>query len=642
MCGFAGFLDSTPTDSRERAARLSRMARAISHRGPDEERLYYDCFVGLAFRRLSIIDLEGGSQPLWNEDRTVVAVVNGEIYNHVDLRRALSGRHRFATHSDAEVVLHLYEDHGDQLVAHLDGMFALALWDLRARRLLLARDPLGIKPLYVAAPPGGPLLFGSELKALLAHPACPAEIDLGGLTVPLSFDADSVPSYMRGVEHLPGGCTLTGEVDRAPHRRRYWALANHLGADDAPPRPAAAYIDGYAERLLASIDAHLMSDVPMGIFLSGGVDSAIVAAVVARRRHDLHCFTVVTDATLANGDVTHAVAVARTLQLPLHAVDLRDGPLLEAIGGGVPARALDWFERLVWALDGPRFDIECVLKHELHRHARAVLPALKVILVGQGADEFAGGYSTPADATLPSWNAYVEGPLRASERARAVAQIGAPAAAFLSDEALDGLASRKAAPVPAPFHREMLWRTAALPFYNLWHEDRTSMQQGVEVRVPFLHRPVVEHLASVPSRLHRELFWEKRIVREVAQRLLPRRFAERPKVRFVLTRGRPLHLDLLARLALALAPAARERYAASGGILDTATFDGLIQLIRAGGAGADSAVESLLRGMAIGAFATMLREIRTDGCAAPRGALPALQHPELPVRAIQELARRGA
>ncbi|MBI5479949.1 MAG: asparagine synthase (glutamine-hydrolyzing) [Deltaproteobacteria bacterium] len=610
MCGFVGVLDfeRRRPHARERESLLRAMGRRIAHRGPDDEQLHDDGCLSLLFRRLSIVDVAGGAQPIWNEQRTLCVVVNGEVYNHLDLRATLREPHTFQSRSDSEIVVHLFEELGVDAFERLEGMYALAVWDVTRRRLVLARDRFGIKPLYYHHA-GGQLLFGSELKALLAHPDCPRELEWAGLWwfdfVEFSFP--EVPTFVKGVHYLPGACYLSLAAGQAPEVRPYWSLADHFGSDEAPA-PAAEYAERYSHAFQESVKAHLMSDVPAGVFLSGGVDSSMIAAAAARHARNAHCFTIVTEATRASGDAAQAVAVARALGLPVHPVDMSQEALEKS---GV--YTLEAFESLIWSCDEPLYENEFLLKQQLHRHARTVVPGLKVILLGQGADEFAGGYSNLIRGGPATWPEYVDdlGRKREVQAVRVAIGRGDLVASILSREARHALIPRPF----APFHQEMLDRQLGLQACQLWHEDRTSMSQSIEARVPFLHHPLVELLASVPPRLQARLFWDKRIVRQAAAAVLPRpSFARRPKVPFDHTaRDDGLEHRMKWRLATRVFPAFREAYLEQpGSLLDRAPMLRLASYLALGEAYPARDIRRQLRlifqGMALAVFERFCRE----------------------------------
>jgi asparagine synthase (glutamine-hydrolysing) len=403
MCGFAGQvnLEGLLRDREQRLTHLRAMGQQLARRGPDDEQFYDDGYLSLVYRRLSIIDLEGGQQPLWNEDRSVLAVVNGEIYNHREIRSQLKDHHRFSTQSDSEVVVHLYEDRGPQLMQALNGMFALLAWDTKKRHLLLARDRLGIKPLFYTIV-GKTLFFASELKALLAHPDCPRDIDWwafeGG-----SADESRLPTFIKEVQQLPGGHGMEWGSGKPNIPVPYWQLSDSFPANpEAGTYKAEDYISQYGDLLRDSVHKRLMSDVPVGLFLSGGLDSTLLAAMAADAKQELHCFTVVEDSALEQGDVEQAKRATEKLGLHYYPVRYDAKTVLDQLDFD-----LAQFEFLIWAVETPRFDIEWLLKHELHRFAKTKMPQLKVILLGQGADEFAGGYSRSVKSTNPSWQAYI-------------------------------------------------------------------------------------------------------------------------------------------------------------------------------------------------------------------------------------------
>ncbi|MBL0029620.1 MAG: asparagine synthase (glutamine-hydrolyzing) [Rhodanobacteraceae bacterium] len=522
MCGFAGFVafGQSRLDQNIRSAILTRMSKAIAHRGPNDEQFYDDGTLSLVFRRLSIIDLAGGQQPIQNARGNLLTVVNGEIYNHQELRRSFDASHAFATHSDSEVPMHLYERDGISALTMLDGMFALMIWDREARQLLLARDRMGIKPLYVAKLPDG-VLFGSELKALMVHPQCPREIDWKSLEQPTFLMRTPVPTYVRDVEHLPGGHYLRFDANGL-RSDAYWRIDDHV-ASTPFGNEARAYREAYDDRVEKAIVSHLLSDVPVGLHLSGGTDSSLIAAVAARHKADLACFTVVERTSFRAGDVDSARRLTETLGLPWHPVMFDFRTLLDDIQFDL-AR----LEQSVATMDSPRFNPEWILKEELHRFARREHPQLKVVLLGQGADEFAGGYSHRIDRPSANWAQYLDEEVRSGLRRFAAVAAGMP-------DRFSALARSTSNSSTDPYHQFMQLQIHQLQCYNLWHEDRTSMAQSLEARVPFLDHHLVELLASVPASLHPELFWNKSIVRDALSRRLPTYDRNHPKVPFVST-----------------------------------------------------------------------------------------------------------
>src|SRR4051812_6755185 len=274
MCGITGFVGRDGEEA-DRGV-LARMTATLSHRGPDGDGLYLDGRVGLGHRRLSIIDLAGGAQPMSNEDGTIWVSYNGELYNEPGLRATLEAAgHVYRSSSDTESLVHLYEEHGPGFVGRLNGMFALALWDANRGRLLLARDRMGQKPLYYAETPGGGLVFGSEPKALLAHPSVPPRLDPRGLARYLFYEYVPPPhSTWEGVRKLPPGHVLVWENGRSS-LHRYWSPRW-----DGPwqrPDPFGVAAERFWAQFVGAVGDHLRADVPVGVFLSGGLDSSSVA-----------------------------------------------------------------------------------------------------------------------------------------------------------------------------------------------------------------------------------------------------------------------------------------------------------------------------------------------------------------------------
>jgi asparagine synthase (glutamine-hydrolysing) len=261
MCGICGIFHTNRAQRVERSA-LAEMNRRIVHRGPDDDGFFVEGNVGLAMRRLSIIDLQTGHQPITNEDETVWIVYNGELYNHQELRRDLEARgHTYRTKSDTETIVHLYEEYGRDCVKYLRGMFAFAIWDRQKRKLFVARDRLGIKPLYYRYD-GKTLLFGSEMKAILAHPGVKAELNRGTLSEYLAFGyLAGTETMYAGIKKLLPGHTLEIGESGEPAVSSYWDLA--VPADD-DQRPRSYYVERYRELLEGCVASHLMSDVPLG------------------------------------------------------------------------------------------------------------------------------------------------------------------------------------------------------------------------------------------------------------------------------------------------------------------------------------------------------------------------------------------
>jgi asparagine synthase (glutamine-hydrolysing) len=375
MCGIAGkfnFDEANPIDR----DRLTAMTSAITHRGPDAAGFYVGGGIGLGHRRLSIIDLSGGQQPLANEDRTVWVVFNGEIYNFAEIRSELLALgHRFRTHSDTEVIVHAYEQWGERAVDRFRGMFAFALWDEPKRRLLLGRDRLGVKPLYYCTAESG-VIFGSEIKALLEDP-----------DVPRGWSADALDAYLalqyvpgphtiyRAVYKLPPGHLLIAERDRV-QIRRYWDLEF---SGDGDPAREADYLNRLDELVNESVRLRLVSDVPLGAFLSGGIDSSAVVAAMAEVCRGRVVTTSVGFNEQAFNELEHARTVARHLDVEQH----------EQIVHAGDHEIIDLLPKLAWHLDEPFADSSAVPTYYVSRAARQ---HVTVALSGDGGDELWAGY----------------------------------------------------------------------------------------------------------------------------------------------------------------------------------------------------------------------------------------------------------
>jgi asparagine synthase (glutamine-hydrolysing) len=556
MCGICGIVERhDPVDQQA----LRRMTAALRHRGPDDEGFYFSTApsaagVGLGFRRLSIIDLVTGNQPIANEDGSVQVVFNGEIYNYRELRSELEARgHRLATESDTEVIVHQYEELGSRCFARLNGMFALALWDANRSELVLARDRFGKKPLYYADL-GGSLLFGSELKSLLEHPRCPRDLDLDALSRYLALEYVPTPySIFAGVRKLPGGHVLRWR-DGGVSIEQFWDLG--LDPDD-PPRPAEAYVEEFRELLRAAVRRRLVSDVPLGAFLSGGIDSSSVVAMMV-------------DALPAKAVKTFSVGFEeRSFDESLHArrvaahfgTDHHEEVF-------TPRVMLDTLPTVVDWLDEPFGDASILPTYLLSRFTRE---HVTVALGGDGSDELLAGYPTfPADRLarfyrvprllhsnvivpladrLPvstanfSFDFKLKRFLRAAgsrEDVRHPLWLGS----FTPDEQAALLAETPGDPfveqrrVLAQGGSDRLGRLIYLYAKTYLQDDilvkvdRASMACSLEVRAPFLDVELVEFLARVPSRLKLHRLDTKHLLKRAMGDVLPTGIAERAKKGF--------------------------------------------------------------------------------------------------------------
>ena len=383
MCGIAGIISKQALTDRH-VASLRAVNQRLIHRGPDGEGEYRGEQVMLAMRRLSIIDLGGGWQPLFNEDRSLVLICNGEIYNFIELRQQLEALgHRFSTGSDCETILHLYEEHGLDCVQHLRGMFAFALWDNQKRRLMLARDRMGEKPLYLYEK-GGDLLFASEMKALLASGMVPFELDADAVNVYFHYQYVPEPATpIQGVRKLDAAHLLTVDLDP-------WRIEEHCywRMEDAPPLeddPATAI----REQLEPISEIVVRSDVPVGVALSGGFDSSAIAALAASKYPGtMHAFSVGYPGRPAYDERADALALADHLNLPFHDVELTTDEIVTH------------FPELVYWQDDPIADIAGFGYYSVMKLARE--HGVPVVLQGQGGDELFWGYSWVSDAARQS------------------------------------------------------------------------------------------------------------------------------------------------------------------------------------------------------------------------------------------------
>ena len=383
MCGIAGIVGKRPIKPGEMAA-LGTMNDRLRHRGPDGAGQFTDVNVALAMRRLSIIDLTGGWQPLYNEDRSLAIIANGEIYNYVELRQQLEARgHRHSTSGDIETILHLYEDHGLDCVQHLRGMFAFALWDSKRRRLVLARDRMGEKPLYLYESEGR-LIFASEMKALIASGLVPFELDPNAIDLYFHYQYVPEPTTpLNGVRKLDAAHLLT--VDTDPWRVEehcYWRM------EDAPPiegEPATLI----REELETVSEIVIRSDVPVGVALSGGLDSSAIAALAARKYPGtMHAFSVGYPGRPQHDERAEAKALADYLDMPFHDIELTTDDMVA------------FFPDLVYWRDDPIADISGFGYYAVMKIARE--QGVPVVLQGQGGDELFWGYSWVQDAARQS------------------------------------------------------------------------------------------------------------------------------------------------------------------------------------------------------------------------------------------------
>jgi asparagine synthase (glutamine-hydrolysing) len=531
MCGIAGIavLSGAPLDAVDRAA-LRAMSGAIAHRGPDGDSLFEDGSVGFAFRRLALVAPESGDQPLFDSRMDTVLVANGEVYNHKELQNRLAGHPVLRTRSDCEVLAHLYAERGIDFLDDVRGLLAVALWDRPRNRIVLARDRFGIKPVFFAVA-GGRLVFGSEIKALFAHPAVQRRLDWEGAFRNQMFALDSrlaaepTTSWFVGVESVPPGTVVTIDLATgAVSRHRYWTMPS-AAADSA--LSDQQYIAEYHRLLVDAVDEATTSDTEIGLLLSGGIDSMSIAAIAGELGRPLHTFSVLTGSTLASGDAEFAQRAAQHTGMTNHFLAFEPAMVPSA----------DEWRALLWLLETPLCTVEHFYKYHLHRAAKAIRPELRGMMLGQGSDEFNGGYADALSEDASSWDDFQRDVRLLAER-RAVLQAGTLGSWWTRPDRLISAALLEQSGMPAdPYQDYLEWRLRFVEQYQCWHEDRTAAGNGIEGRVPFFDHRLVELSASVPADRRADLFWQKRILRDGMRKLLPPEIAERPKVSFYVGEG---------------------------------------------------------------------------------------------------------
>jgi len=592
MCGICGVVGIESREAGEAAAR--RMMAAMVHRGPDEEGILVAPPVAAGMRRLSIIDLPGGSQPVWNETGTLAVVFNGEIYNFASLREELEARgHRFRTRSDTEVIVHAYEEWGERSVERLLGMFAFAVVEMpqgrggRAARVFLARDRLGIKPLYYAVV-DGTLLFASEVRALLASGCVPPRLSPEAIPAYLLFGSVCEPeTLVEDVASLPPGHTIsiaTGETIRNPEPKPYWDPCHNAVSQRGSGKPSASPVQHVRLLLEDAVASHLIADVPVGVFLSSGLDSTAIVALASRARSGIHTFTVAFP-DVEFSEAEKAARTAKRLGTEHRELTLSDREMVTRL------------DEAVAAFDQPSMDgINTYFVSWAARQA-----GLKVALSGLGSDEIFGGYSsfraTAAVARVARLARFCPRPLRAAAVA-AFARAGAlgsspdasrkAGAAFLDPHRLphayfftrllftpQTVGSALRTEVPSwdvlPWYR---WFSAAVAQARSmdaftavsWLElraylvntllrdtDAMSMCHSLEVRVPFLHSPLVEYVLSLPESEKRDVSRPKALLVAALRDLLPEEIVAQQKRTFTFPWENWLRGSLGKRIASGLA-----------------------------------------------------------------------------------------
>ncbi len=555
MCGIAGQArsDRRPVDRKV----IERICSAQEHRGPDSRGLHLDGEVGLGIQRLRVIDLETGDQPIYNEDRSVAVILNGEIYNYRELREDLTKRgHRLSTKGDTEVIAHLYEELGPECVGELDGMFAFAVWDARRRRLFLARDRVGKKPLFYSERDGA-LSFASELRALLQDPEIPRDLDLAALDSYLAYKYVPAPlTAFRAVRKLPPASTLTYEDGRISIER-YWRLRYD---DEAPPADAEEVHERLRELIRRAVSRRMISDVPLGVFLSGGIDSSTVVAAMAEASS-----APVRTFSIGFAEADHSELPNARLIAERFSTDHRELVVDPDIAPVIPKVVRHYGEPFADTSSVPSFMVSELARREV-----------TVALNGDGGDESFAGYNRYEAALRTERIAgRVPGPLRGAagglaslapprgdpdgryRRARSLGRYLAlgPAERYAARMALfdrgqlDRLYSQdfaaSIAELPPPRLIESAWEEAAadclvnlmlevdvntyLPDDLLVKIDVASMAYSLEARSPFLDPELMEFAASLPGSTKLRGIEKKLVLRDALRGWIPDQILDGPK-----------------------------------------------------------------------------------------------------------------
>jgi asparagine synthase (glutamine-hydrolysing) len=554
MCGICGIFDRSgaPVDR----ATLNGMIAVLEHRGPDGRGQLTDREAGLGHRRLSIIDVDGGAQPIGNEDGRLQVVFNGEIYNFVELRAELDALgHRFKTRSDTEVIVHAYEQWGPDCVRRFNGMFAFALWDAGARRLFLARDHLGIKPLYYADL-GKRLLFASEIKALLQDPECPREIDLGALAELFTFRyVPSPKTLFKGIRKLPPAHRMTVSRDGITIDR-FWTSAPGVPTT----RPEDELVEEYRALLDDAVRLQLRSDVPLGLFLSSGIDSGVLLAIMSEySSRPVRAFTIGFEGGERSNEVDDARALARRFGADHECMIV------------TPDDYQKYYARYLWDLEEPVGNETAAAFYFV---SRITSERVKVALTGQGADEPWAGYGRYAGAKLSTYYSRLPRPLidavatlvtrmpgRFESLKRGALALGEPDVltrfakiySFFSEDMKRHLFNdRLARAFAANSHpKEALRRLqqdvdgldpltqmlyidtrASLPDDLLMVGDKMAMANSLEARVPFLDYRLVEFIEQLPPAMKLRGLTGKYLHKKAVEKWLPREIVWRPKKGF--------------------------------------------------------------------------------------------------------------
>ncbi len=591
MCGIAGILTDQPhaqsAGAPAQSARvLELMLRAIWHRGPDEDGRLVEGPLAMGMRRLSIIDLADGTQPIFDESGRFAVVFNGEIYNYRELReQLLAGGHRLRTQSDTETIVHLFEQYGVDCVEHLRGMFGFAVWDNQRQELFVARDRMGIKPLYYTQVERQ-FIFSSEIKSILMHPAVKREVDLVALTHYLSLKYVPAPrTLFAGIRSLEPGHWLRIQSGEVVEKRCYWdvsfAKEDLDTAGSGRQKSDSEYADELQQLLREAVGLHLRSDVPFGAFLSGGLDSSTLVGLMSEQlAAPVKTFSVGFDGVGLQDELPYANQVADLFGCEHHVlkIGVRD--------------FLDLADKVLWHLDQPLADQATIATHMVAKLARQ---HVKMVLTGEGGDELFAGYARYAGERYSRYSRWLPGPTGQFLRYLAEklpglrrAKIGINALT-LTDEAQrfanwfpmfkDDIKHRLLSDSLAEYRfgardvfaehlakcdatdsvDRMLYVDSKLYLVDhlLLRGDKLSMANSLEARVPLLDHKLVEFAARLPVRMKLRGSTRKFLLKEVARRMLPAEIIDRKKQGFPIPidqwlrrEAAPLMRDLLSEQTL--------------------------------------------------------------------------------------------
>ena len=560
MCGINGIAFSPSSGRHVDESRLVAMRDILHHRGPDDGGIFVDGNIGLGHRRLSIVDVAHGAQPMFNGDRSCAIVYNGEVYNHADYRNQLEARgYKFQNRSDTETILHLYEEYGRDCVEHLRGMFAFAIWDKTKRELFIARDRFGVKPLYYVHDERGNLFFASEIKSLLEVGAVKPEINFNALPDQLANHGTSGDETLfYGVKRLMPGHTLTWKDGRVDIRE-FWDLSFEPKHET---RTDAEYIEEWRDLFRQSVKLRLMADVPLGMFLSGGIDSSAIAAMMSTMvTEPIKTFSVGFREREAN-ELEYARLVAKKFGTDHHEITITPEQFFEAL------------PNLVWHEDEP---IGFIASVPLYFVSKLAQEHVKVVLTGEGADETLAGYGRYAKALSllnygEKYQSIAPSFLREAVRGGVATLPGSLSRklnrTFLTRESdIENLFFDNFGVFPRSMQARLLSRTTQdqitdlNPYaqQNAWlekcdaldvldkllyadtktylHEllmkqDQMSMAASIESRVPFLDHKLVEFTARMPREMKLRGGTTKWILREAMKGILPTEILDRPKMGF--------------------------------------------------------------------------------------------------------------